>query len=166
MGMVIPNQNDLQISAQLNRAFGPGNGNIDQLRRHYAIEQVFDGNHSLERVVFRISAVPNNATARGRWFGLLHTIDTDPALQQTRDAIKHELHTALINRVVPQLTFTAQLDQTQATHGVRIGPDPNVANATLLTLLCPADPYNGFVRPPNWQPPADNNEQPPIIIWP
>jgi hypothetical protein len=160
MGMLIPNVNDQQILGQLTNAFAFGATGIDKLRNHYQHEQFFDAHHHLERVVYRINALPIGANAQSRWYGLLSHLDTI----HTGRGIKGHLHAALVNNNANHVEFDAQLDPTQADYGFTSTPLGH--GAFRLTLLCPNDPYNGPVRPAGWVPPADPGEVQPTIIWP
>jgi hypothetical protein len=174
MGMLIPNTYDQQVLTQLTMAFAPGSAGIDVLRAHNKKEPLFDTNHSLERVAYRIGAVPtNDATnpnVQGKWYGLLSHIDTQ--VPQTRDTIKGYLQAALTNanRAISSVQFDAFHDTTIQEYSVAFS-QPS-AGVYKLTLRCPNDPYQGAVKPAGYVPPPDTDpsgnpvEVAPTTIWP
>jgi hypothetical protein len=91
VGAIIPSPNDQEIVARLNEVFSPTG--IKTLRDHQrrSGERLFDANHHLHRVAFRIGAIPTQARARGRWYALLRHLL--PAA--TQNAIKRVLQSAL-----------------------------------------------------------------------
>jgi hypothetical protein len=88
MGSFIPTQADQEICKNLAKRFSdqlvPGAGGktyIKQLRDHHGRENLFDGNHHLQRVAHRLAisvtggaAVPADPTSRSRWFHLLRKV--------------------------------------------------------------------------------------------
>jgi hypothetical protein len=99
MGMYIGNPIDLQIIANANNAFGlntnpaghPPNG-LPGTRAYFAVtgEAPFDITHTLARVAHRLgihAKDTQNDQTRGRWYGLLHYIETTvPATRGALDA--------------------------------------------------------------------------------
>jgi hypothetical protein len=173
MGMLIPDKYDAQVITQLTNAFASGSGGIDVLRAHNQKESLFDTNHTLARIAYRINALPtndaSNPNVQGKWYGLLSHIDT---LSPTRENLKGILSSALANATgtISSVQFGAIYDPSQSDYTVTVS-QPS-ANVYKLTLHCPKDPYQGPVEPLGYVPPQDKDpygnsvEVAPTIIWP
>jgi hypothetical protein len=153
MGAYIGNPSDLQIVAALNSAFGPGASGVVATRAYFGTETPFDGQHSLSRVAWRLNAYPTDATARGRWFGLLDNLN-----QAATRTIKNTLRNALSNNAIVAVVFAVMPNPQGATD--YSAQADTVDQASHLTLLCPPHDYNGPTDPPGYTPPRDPGEPP------
>jgi hypothetical protein len=167
MGMYIGTPIDLQIIANANNAFGPNTNPAAQPPNglpgtrayfHATGEAAFDNTHTLARVAHRLgihAKDTENDQTRGRWYGLLHHIDS--TLPATRDALKTRLAQALTTLAVTQVVFNA--DQGAAA-GYTIGFNPS-GTIYYIMLHCPSD-YTGATYPQNppYRPLRDPGEPP------
>lgn len=122
MGSFIPTQADQEICRNLAKRFSdqlvPGAGGktyIKQLRDHHGRENLFDGNHHLQRVAHRLAIsvtggarVPADATSRSRWFHLLRKL----LPPQTTKAINTVLKKVLESPSISYAVFSTQPAQT------------------------------------------------------
>jgi hypothetical protein len=122
MGSFIPTQADQEICRNLAKRFSdqlvPGAGGktyIKQLRDHHGRENLFDGNHHLQRVAHRLAIsvtggarVPADPTSRSRWFHLLRKL----LPQQTTKAINTVLKKVLESPNISYAVFSTQPAQT------------------------------------------------------
>lgn len=151
MGALIPigQGADAEIKSRLNNAFS--GQNLALLQANQATENLFDGNHTLQRVAYRLGCYPQKSgylePSRAKWFYFLQ--NTLPAANKypaaapitTTQAIKNMLLYALnpannITRVV----FEAVEDKAASCHYVY--PDnvkQTVHGSTMhILLICPA----------------------------
>lgn len=96
MGSLIPigQGADAEIKSRLNKTFS--HVNLATLQGLYATENLFDGNHSLHRVAYRLGCHPvdkYNEPSRAKWFYFLRTTMTAAMHDgvNTADAIKSTL---------------------------------------------------------------------------
>ena len=152
MGALIPigQGADAEIKELLNTTFSAAN--LTTLQNLYAREQLFDGNHTLHRVAYRLQCLPRkkyHEPSRAKWFYFLQTTLTAASNNGilTSDAIKFALDYAQnpannINRVI----FEAVEKTTNPAVSHYLHPDNRPASLagmvhgkTLhLLLICPA----------------------------
>jgi len=97
MGALIPigQGADAEIKSLLNSTFSAGN--LKALQALWATEHLFDGNHTLHRVAYRLQCYPKGKyteASRAKWFYFLRTTLTVAADGNgilTSDAIKYAL---------------------------------------------------------------------------
>ena len=115
MGALLPvgSGPDAEICDRLNRLFSPNS--IGVLRTHNRREKLFDSNHRLRRVAFRIGAYPARDygadDAKRKWFFFLHHELT----QATEDAIKRILSDAMTRTSISAVKFSVE-ENSQASH--------------------------------------------------
>lgn len=158
MGMFIGNRNDLETAANLNAAF-----TSDQLKALHKHKEkkgtLFDGNHKLSRVAFRLKAYPSDPNIRLKWFGLLDHIEQNhPA---ARDKIKNTLQSAINNYpAVQRVVFGVKHNPA----GTGYSADADTSTAVYaLTLVCSGDYTGPSLRadpPPDEDSGGNNVERP------
>jgi len=118
MGSFIPTKADQEICRNLTKRFSdqlvPGGGGktyMQQLRDHHGRENLFDGNHHLQRVAHRLATsvtggayVPADPTSRSRWHHLLRKLLTP----QTTKAINTVLKKILESPGISYAVFSTQ----------------------------------------------------------
>jgi hypothetical protein len=182
MGGLIPigGGADAEIKGLLNTAFD--DTNIVIVRGQMAKENLFDGNHHLHRLAYRLGAYPvrtykgESAKAQGKWFYFLKTTLKGPA----KNSIKAILSYAMTNpgSAVARVVFDARPGdpKTNPDHYID-GPTPNPMNPAdisqlvdtsgtlLVALICPQSLSMSTAAVPNQQGDIDNGEQPPAKIF-
>jgi len=165
MGSLIPigGGADAEIKGRLNAAFNATN--IGIVRNVVANENIFDGQHKLHRIAYRLGTYPTktypNDNAKGKWFFFLKKIIKDAAHNgiSTTDSIKAILSYALNTHGVKRVVFDArQGSDPNADHYVDPGnPVTTVDIARLVdttgtlmvALICPAPLPNSTAPTPN-----------------
>jgi hypothetical protein len=171
MGALLPvgSGPDAEIVDRLNKLFS--GAKLAIIRNHNKRrEKLFQGNHRLRRVAFRIGAYPAQDyvadDAKRKWFYFLHHEIT----QATEDAIKKILNDAMTNTSITAVAFSVE-ENSQAAHPhlypSNTEPLANYLNATgnkyLVHLVVPAPMTDDAENPPGDNDP-DPGEQP--IDWP
>jgi hypothetical protein len=187
MGALIPigGGADAEIKGLLNTAFN--DTNIVILRGVVSKEDLFDGNHNLHRIAYRLGTYPVGTypgdDAKGKWFYFLKKILKDATHngKSTTKSIKSILSYALRNSAVKRVVFDARPDTNgNANHYVDPGnplSDAEIAalvdtTGTLtIALICPSPLPNKAAPIPNQQGDIDVDphggiiERPPIKIF-
>jgi hypothetical protein len=181
MGGLIPigGGADAEIKGLLNAAFD--DTNIAIVRGQMAKENLFDGNHHLHRLAYRLGAYPvrvykgDSAKAQGKWFYFLKNTLTDPPIK----SIKAILSYAMTNPgSVARVVFDARPGdpKTNPDHYID-GPTQNPTSAAdisqlvdssgtlLVALICPESLSMNTAAVPNQQGDVDNGEQKPAKIF-
>jgi hypothetical protein len=158
MGALIPigRGGDAEIKDKLNKTFS--GENLTALQNNTSGENLFDDQHHLHRVAYRLGCYPieqhSGEKSRQKWFYFLkYTLPNSRENGRlTSDAIKHLLLYALDpSNKIKRVVFEAIEDTTTNVH--YIDPDnwtPQVVDRTLKILLrCPAplDPANTAPMP-------------------
>jgi hypothetical protein len=166
MGGLIPigQGADAEIKGLLNKTFSFGN--LVALQNLYATEQLFDANHTLARVAYRLRCHPKRKytePSRAKWFYFLQTtlVAASNSGVRTSDAIKYALDYAQnpVNGII-RVIFEAVEKRTNPVLPHYLHPDnrpASVAGSMVhghtmhLLLICPmpldstllsADPTN------------------------
>ncbi len=175
MGALIPTGPDQDICASLTQRFSDqpdrvadptgATSYIDVVRNHHNNkERLFDSNHSLHRVTWRLGGLPQDPQARLRWYYFLRKI----LPHQTRDAIKHVLTKVMQNRTIVRCEFYVQyvsgITLPYELYPANSGNPDMHGNVCHLTLQCQTDDLlpNPINEP--HPPTPDNNEQPPAQL--
>jgi len=188
MGALIPigGGADAEIKSSLNFAFN--DINIGEVRKVVGNEDLFDLNHHLHRVAYRLAAYPvrnyGNDPAKGKWFFFLKNIL--PAAMRggvvTSDSIKKILSYAMSNpNTVNRVVFDAVQGPDASPHYVEGGnpTQPNqiaglvdTTGTLMIRLICPAPLNdNDVASTPNQAGDLDRDpqgniiEKPPIKIF-
>jgi hypothetical protein len=190
MGSLIPigGGADAEIQNLLNAAFSPANIKII---RATVNEDLFDDNHHLHRIAYRLGAYPigNYAgdDAKGKWFFLLKNIlrtathDTRSTATSIKNALAYALRNSTGAGKVVRVVFRA-IQGTDRTADHYVAPDnpiddPNIAKlvdstGTLtIVLVCPKPLDNQSTPVPDQPGDADVDshggdvEKPPIKIF-
>ena len=184
MGGLIPTAADQEICRKLNSRFSnavdpnnPGKTWLQSIRDQNAMEQLFDPNHSLNRLAWRFNAYPAVEVSKLRWFFLLRSQTSPDALSdQNRRDIKQALNEVMNDNTILQVLFSTEHDGTIATRfevDWVTGDEPDLPNdpsgrtliKTLsLTLKCQIDRLIPNAPNEHDPPDPDANEQPPPII--
>jgi len=184
MGGLIPigGGADAEIKDKLHAAFN--DTNIVIVRGIVANENLFDQQHHLHRVAYRLGAYPirtytgDSAQAKGKWFYFLKTILKTPAV----NSIKAVLSYAMTHSSVARVVFDARLgSDPNADHyiyapaGATVNSNPmSLADVALLVdtsktlsvaLICPWSLPMTTAPVPNQQGDIDNGEKPPAKIF-
>jgi hypothetical protein len=192
MGALIPlgGGADAEIKGKLNAAFN--DTNIKIVQDVVGKENLFDGNHHLHRIAYRLGTYPiktySGDDAKGKWFYFLKKILKDATHNNasTTDSIKAILSYALKTPAVKRVVFDANTgSDANADHYVG-SPDQLKSNpvtdadiavlvdgtGTLnVTLVCPSPLPNKTSAVPNQQGDLDVDahgnivERPPIKIF-
>ena len=170
MGALLPvgSGPDAEIVDRLNELVS--GAELAVLRRHNRREKLFDSNHRLRRVAFRIGAYPTRDygtdDAKRKWFFFLHHV----LPQATQTAIKNILHDAMSRAAIKAVKFSVE-ENSQVSHP-HLFPSNNeplssylnaAGNAYLVHLVVKA-PMDDSVEDPPGDGDADTGEQP--IDWP
>jgi hypothetical protein len=170
MGALLPvgSGPDAEIVDRLNKLFS--GMSLAVLRRHNRREKLFDSNHRLRRVAFRIGAYPardyGSDDARRKWFFFLHHV-LPPA---TEDAIKRILHDAMSRNTIVAVMFSVEENsQVSHPHLFPSNNEPlanyrNAAGDKYFVHLIVKAPMNDDAEDPPDDNDPDNGEQP--IDWP
>jgi len=188
MGGLIPigGGADAEIKGLLNAAFN--DTNIAIVRSVVAKENLFDGNHHLHRLAYRLGAYPvrtykgDSAKAKGKWFYFLKQIlahGTPVAI-----SINAILSYAITNpSVVVRVVFDARLGDPKANpnHYIYAPPAATVnsnpvtsadinllvdtSGTLLVALICPDSLPMNTAAVPDQQGDIDNGEKPPAKIF-
>jgi hypothetical protein len=181
MGGLIPigGGADAEIKGKLNAAFD--DKNIAIVRSQMAKENLFDGNHHLHRLAFRLGTYPvrtyqgESAKAQGKWFYFLKHTLKEPATK----SIKAVLSYAMTNpKDVARVVFDARPGdpKTNPDHYIE-GPVPNPVSAAdvarlvdssgtlLVALICPESLSMNTAPVPNQPGDVDPGEQTPAKIF-
>ena len=108
MGALLPvgSGPDAEIVDRLNKIFS--GTSLAVLRRHNKKEKLFDSNHRLGRVAWRLGAYPardyGTDDAKRKWFFFLHQVLT----QGTKDAIKRILNDAMSRSAITAVVFSVE----------------------------------------------------------
>jgi hypothetical protein len=181
MGGLIPigGGADGEIKGRLNAAFD--DTNIVIVRGQHTKEGLFDGNHHLHRLAYRLGAYPirtytgESAKAQGKWFYFLKNTLKKPAI----DSITAILRYAMVNGdTVARVVFDARPGnpRTNPDHYVD-GPTQNPTSdadisqlvdssgTLLLALICPDSLSMNTSAVPNQTGDIDRGEKPPAKIF-
>jgi hypothetical protein len=182
MGGLIPigGGADAEIKGRLNAAFD--DSNIAIVRSQNAKENLFDGNHHLHRLAYRLGAYPigtyagESANAKGKWFYFLKNTLKNPAI----NSIKAILSYAMTNTSgdVARVVFDARPGDPKVhpDHYVD-GPTPNPTSSAdisqlvdssgtlLVALICPDSLSMNTTPVPNQTGDIDPGEKPPAKIF-
>jgi hypothetical protein len=178
---------DAEIKSSLNFAFN--DVNIKYVRTVVKNENLFDNDHHLHRVAYRLAAYPvrnyGNDPAKAKWFFFLRNV-LPAAIYGgviTADSIKEILSYAMRNpnKAVKRVVFEAVQGPDQSPHYVEGGnptQDNQIAGLVdntgtlMIRLICPAPLNDNDVAPtPNKTGDLDRDkqmhiiEQPPIKIF-
>ena len=160
MGMYIGNPDDQNIVSSANARFDSSANGLSKLRKDFANEKIFDTNHTLARVAYRLGIKAkndDNYVKNGRWFGLLHYIDTNrPAVAtKIKGFLKMALDTTSNPKATSVLFSVAPYNGNDYDVGTQ-STDPTY----VITLLAPGHDYGGNTHPANapFVPPRDNGE--------
>jgi hypothetical protein len=160
MGLLfnIPSGGDRAIVAILNWQFS--GAPLEGLRQHQRSksENLFDRNHHLARVVWRLGLFPTTGSNRpkARWLKFLRSI----LPVRVQNKIKSALSDALGDPNCSSVTFQAVEDSTAADYNClrNVVALPNGGNSVALTLVCP-QPVNPDDAGDPSEPPPDPGEQ-------
>ncbi|MCA6122194.1 hypothetical protein J6500_09875 [Bradyrhizobium sp. WSM 1704] len=170
MGALLPvgSGPDAEIVDRLNELFS--GTELASLRRHNKKEKLFDANHRLWRVAFRIGAYPSrdygSDDAKRKWFFFLHHVLT----QDTQDAIKRILGDAMTRSAIRAVKFSVEENsQVRHPHLFPSNNEPlanylNTAGNTYLVHLVVKGPMDDSAEDPPGDNDPDHGEQP--ISWP
>jgi hypothetical protein len=182
MGGLIPigGGADAEIKGRLNAAFD--DTNIVIVRGQHTKEGLFDGNHKLHRLAYRLGAYPirtykgESAKAQGKWFFFLKKTLKDPAIQSITAILRYAMVNA--NNNVARVVFDARPGDPNANPDHYVdGPSHNpTSNADitglvdssgtlLLALICPESLSMNTSPVPNQSGDVDAGEKPPAKIF-
>jgi hypothetical protein len=181
MGALLPigGGADAEIKGRLNAAFD--DTNIVRVRGVVANEDLFDGQHHLHRLAYRLGAYPikpySGDDAKGKWFYFLKIILRDAAHNgvSTTKSINKILSYAMRTPGVKRIVFDA-VPGTDPTldHYVDPGNPVDDADIALLvdttgtwkvSLVCPSPLPDKSSPVPNQSGDVDGEERPPIKIF-
>jgi hypothetical protein len=182
MGDLIPigGGADAEIKGLLNAAFNDTNIAIVRGQVQVKKENLFDGNHHLHRLAYRLGAYPvrtykgESAKAPGKWFYFLKNTLKAPAITSIKAILSYAMTNP--NNDVARVVFDARPGDPNADHYVE-GPTPNPTNPAdisqlvdtsgtlLVALICPESLSMNTAPVPNQQGDIDNGEQPPAKIF-
>jgi hypothetical protein len=170
MGALLPvgSGPDAEIVDRLNELFS--GTDLAVLRRHNRREKLFDSNHRLRRVAFRIGAYPTRDygtdDAKRKWFFFLHQV----LPQATQDAIKKILNDAMSRTSIKAVKFSVEENsQVSHPHLFPSNNEPlsnylNTAGDRYLIHLVVKAPMDDSAEDPPGDGDPDTGEQP--IDWP
>jgi hypothetical protein len=170
MGALLPvgSGPDAEIVDRLNQLFS--GAELATLRQHNKKEKLFDTNHRLRRVAFRIGAYPSrdygSDDAKRKWFFFLH----HEVPQGTQDAIKRILGDAMTRTSINAVKFSVEENSAAShPHLFPSNNEPlanylNAARNTYLVHLVVKGPMSDSAEDPPGDNDQDGGEQP--IAWP
>ncbi|MHC6153634.1 hypothetical protein ACVSQB_17840 [Bradyrhizobium elkanii] len=170
MGALLPvgSGPDAEIVDRLNQLFS--GTELAALRKHNKKEKLFDPNHRLRRVAFRIGAYPSrdygNDDAKRKWFFFLHHV----LPEETQDAIKKILGDAMTRTAIKAVKFSVEENsQVRHPHLFPSNSEPltsylNGAGNAYLVHLVVQGPMDDSAEDPPGDNDTDSGEQP--IVWP
>jgi hypothetical protein len=184
MGGLIPigGGADAEIKDKLNAAFN--DTNILIVQGIVAKEDLFDQQHHLHRVAYRLGAYPtrtytgDSAQAKGKWFYFLKTILKDPAVNSIKSVLSYAMTAPGVARVV----FDAVQGQNpKVDHYIYVPAGGTVNSNPILPqdiallvdnsgtlsvkLICPWSLPLTTAPVPNQSGDIDNGEKPPAKIF-
>jgi hypothetical protein len=169
---------DAEIKGRLNAAFD--DTNIVIVRGQNAKENLFDGNHHLHRLAYRLAAYPvrtytgESANAKGKWFYFLKNTLKDPAIKSIKAILSYAMNNP--NGDVARVVFDARPGDPKKDHYID-GPTPNPTDpgdisqlvdssgTLLLALICPDSLSMNTSPVPNQTGDIDNGEKSPAKIF-
>jgi len=182
MGSLIPigGGADAEIKGLLNAAFNDTNILIVRGQVQANKENLFDGNHHLHRLAYRLGAYPvrsykgESANAKGKWFYFLKNTLKAPAITSIKAILSYAMTNS--NNDVARVVFDARPGDPKVDHYID-GPTPNPTNppaisqlvdssgTLLVALICPQSLSMNTAAVPNQTGDIDNGEQPPAKIF-